>query len=84
MYSYSTIQRRANDIDLKVRKGFLHYHEFVYRDPCGNRIPGYVIEDMRTGFWLWESHDSNFSYLLSLEDVVKHLKNAYEARDLKW
>ena len=43
MYSYSTIQRRANAIDLKVRKGFLHYHEFVYRNQYNDRIPGYVI-----------------------------------------
>ena len=84
MYSYSTIQRRANAIDLRVRKGFLHYHEFVFRNQYNERIPGYVIEDMRTGFWLWGSLNENFSYCLSLEEVVELLKEAYEANELDW
>ena len=84
MYSYSTIQRRARAIGLTIRKGCLHFQESICHDYNGDQIPGYVIEDQKTGFWIWGSHDDNFSYCLSMEDIVEQLKDAYEARGLNW
>ena len=80
----STIRRKAYAIDYQVMKGFLRCHEFVYHDSYGNRFPGYMVKNLRTGFGVWGSYNENFSYCWDLDDVVDFLKEEYVTRGLKW
>ena len=84
MYSISTIRRKAYAIGKQVMKGCLHFQDSVFYDAYGNRIPGYMVKDLRTGFCEWGSYNENFSFLWDLNDVVAFLKEEYEVRGLTW
>lgn len=84
MYSISTIRRKAYAIGYQVTKGCLHFQDFVYHDSYGNRFSGYMVMDLKTGFYEWGSYNENFSFRWNLDDVVEFLKGEYEARGLKW
>ena len=84
MYHISTIRRKAYAIGYQVMKGYLHFQDFVYHDSYGDRFPGYMVKNLRTGFYEWGSYNENFSFRWDLDDVVEFLKGEYEARGLKW
>lgn len=84
MYTESTIRRKAYAIGYQVRKGFQHFGNFVYHDSYGDRFTGYMVMDLRTGFYVWGSYNENFDFRWDLDDVVEFLKGEYEARDLPW
>ena len=83
-YTEGTIRRKAYNIGYQVQKGFQHFGRFVYRDSYGDRYTGYMLRDLRTGFYEWGCYDSNFDHLWDLDDVADFLKGEYEARGLAW
>ena len=80
-YSLKTIRNKAYEAGYKVSKGFQHYlynGEAVVRDCNGEPYTGYIVEDLRTGFLVWDCYDSNYDHLWTLEDVEEFIKGEYE------
>ena len=54
MYSYRTIQRKANEAGCTLRKGYQRYLDPAFgvyvTDENGDKISGYEVMDWRLGF----------------------------------
>lgn len=83
-YSLSTIRRKAYNINLQVEKGFQHFRDEVYYDADGKRQTGYMVLDLEIGYYVKGCYDEWFDHLWDLDDVVKFLKEEYEALGLDW
>ena len=83
-YTEGTLRRKAYNIGYQVQKDFQHFGRYVYHDSYGDRYTGYMVRDLRTGFYEWGCYDSNFDHLWDLDDVADFLKGEYEARGLAW
>lgn len=79
-YSLRTIRNKAYEAGYKVSKGFQHYlyNGAVVRDCNGVAYTGYIVEDLSTGFLVWDCYDSNCDHLWTLEDVEEFIKGEYE------
>ena len=73
------LYKKANAVNLKISKGFMHYmyNGSVVTDENGNRLTGYEVTDMNTGLIVWGSYNEVYDYLWSLEDVGKYLRSVY-------
>ena len=83
-YELSTIRRKANDINYNVEKGFVHYRDVVDYDQNGERHSGYMVKNLENGFYVSGCYDEDFDFLWDLDDVIKFLKERYEALGLTW
>ncbi len=63
-YSLRTIRNKACEAGYKVSKGFQHYlyNGAVVRDCNGEPYTGYIVEDLSTGFLVWDCYDSNTAF----------------------
>lgn len=73
-------RRKACELGYKVHKGFQHYmyNNAVCRDINGNAYVGYMVEDMNTGFYVYDSYDNNYDHRWTLEDVENFLNEESE------
>lgn len=80
------LREKAKKAGYKITKGFVHYmyNNSVYRNPDGERVVGYSIRDMSTGFCVWGCYDNNFDNLWSLCDVENFLRDQYSSAGLDW
>ncbi|MDO4206840.1 MAG: hypothetical protein Q4D15_04500 [Lachnospiraceae bacterium] len=83
-YSENTIRRKAHYIGYQVQKGFQHFHRNVFYDSAGKRHTGYMVKDLKTGFYEWGCYSENFDHLWDLDEVIEFLKGEYEALGLIW
>lgn len=79
-------RRKAYELGYKVKKGFKHwmYNGAVFRNMNGEALTGYMVEDLSTGYYVWDSYDNNLDHQWTLENVEDFLKDICEKNGLKY
>ena len=85
-YSLGTIRKKAYKVGYRVRKGFQHYlyNNAVVKDVNGEGYTGYLVEDLTTGCAVYDSFDSHYDHLWTLDDVEDFLKSVYKENGLEY
>lgn len=88
MYSYRTIQRKANEPGCTLRKGYQRYLDPAFgvyvTDENGDKISGYEIMDWRLGFTVQGSYNGLYDHALSFDEAVAVVKDCCEYYNVKF
>lgn len=78
-------RKKGLEAGYRVSKSFQHYHSGgIVSNWNGERFTGYNVEDLATGFLVWDCYDSNCDHLWTIDDVEEFLKTVYEENGLKY
>lgn len=88
MYTYKTIQRKANEAGCTLRKGYQRYLDSAFggyvTDENSNKITGYEVMDWRLGAIVCGSHNGLHDHALTLDEATEVIKDYCEAYSIKF
>lgn len=87
LYSLSTLKRKASKAGYSFQKGYQRWNHEGWgyvTDDNGDRIVGYQILDVCTGYFVYPSTNDLHDHALDLEEAVKLLQKLCAERGINF
>ena len=76
--TYKSIQKKANEAGLSLRKGYQKYLDKIFgnyvTDENGEKIVGYEVYDYQTNYCIRPSYNDLYDHALTLKEAVNLVK----------